>query len=464
MVSAPEVNAPMAIVSYLVTNPADLDIRQSALAIASGELSPVDLAAACLERIEELEPTIRAFVTLDAEGAEKQARELTEELARSGPRSPLHGVPVGIKDIVDVEGLPTTASSRVLEGNIAASDATIVARLRAAGAVIVGKTNTQEFAYGVVSAPTRNPWDPNRIPGGSSGGTAAAIAAGMTLGGIGTDTAGSIRIPSSLCGISGLKPRPDVIPLDGIIPLSPSLDACGPMARSAADLRLLFEAIGGTTDASPEPQHLRVAVPESSEVTGASPEVIRAVDSAVAILVDAGPRRVTVDLEPFVDWDKPRSIPLMIEALEVHRSRGWYPKLADRYSDETLGSLRYAEKLTSEQIEANREPLAALVAHLIAVFDHADVLALPTTQVSAPTVDESTARDDGHRTPVVRRLTRICGPVNVCRLTALSIPCAFGDNGLPIGLHLIGRDETTLLSLAELYQSMTDWHTRRPDR
>jgi aspartyl-tRNA(Asn)/glutamyl-tRNA(Gln) amidotransferase subunit A len=327
--------------------------------------------------------------------------------------------------------------------------------------VIVGKTNTQEFAYGVVSAPTRNPWDPTRIPGGSSGGTAAAIVAGMTLGGIGTDTAGSIRIPASLCGIGGLKPRPGVIPLDGVIPLSPSLDACGPMARTAADLQVLFEAIGGTPGA-PDPHVLRIAVPESAEVAGASPEVARAVDSAVMSLVDAGLRRVTVDLEPFGDWDRPRSMTLMLEALEVHRSSGWYPQRADRYSDETLGSLRYAERLTPEKVEEYRAPLAALVANLQSVFDHADVLALPTTQVTAPTVEESSARDDGHRTPVVRNLTRICGPVNVCRLAALSIPCGFDDSGLPIGLHLVGRDEGNLLALAGLYQSMTDWHTRRP--
>ena len=463
MVSAPVVGALMTIVSYLVTDPADLDIARSALAIASGELSPAELTAACLRRIDELEPTIKAFVTVDMEGAREQARLLTEELSRSDPRSPLHGVPVGIKDLVDVEGLPTTASSRVLQDNVASSDANIVTGLRTAGAVIIGKTNTQEFAYGVVSAPTRNPWDPSRIPGGSSGGTAAALAAGMTLGGIGTDTAGSIRIPASLCGISGLKPRPDVISLDGIIPLAPSLDACGPMARTAEDLRLLFEAIGGAPGAPPDPQRLRIAVPESSEVAGASQEVARAVDSAVASLVDAGLRRVTVDLDPFEEWDRPRSMTLMLEALEVHRSRGWYPARADRYSDETLGSLRYAERLTPEKIETLRAPLAALVDGLQAVFDHADVLALPTTQVTAPSIEESSARDDGHRTPVVRNLTRICGPVNVCGLAALSIPCGFDDNGLPIGLHLIGRDEGALLALGELYQTMTDWHTKRPN-
>jgi aspartyl-tRNA(Asn)/glutamyl-tRNA(Gln) amidotransferase subunit A len=445
-----------------VTDPADLDIAQAARAVASGELSPVELTAACLERVETLEPTIKAFVTLDGEGAQAQARRLTEELARSGPRSPLHGIPLGIKDLVDVEGLPTTASSRVLEGNLASSDAPVVTALRGAGAVIVGKTNTQEFAYGVVTAPTRNPWDLDRIPGGSSGGAAAAIATGMTLGGIGSDTAGSIRIPSALCGISGLKPRPGRVPIEGVIPLAPSLDACGPMSRTVADLGLLLEVIGGRQGTTPDAPALRVAVPSSPEVAGASREVAAAIDAAVEALAAGGMRRVEVDLEPLAAWDRPRSLPLMLEALEVHRSRGWYPERADLYSEQTLGSLRYAERFTAESIEANRAPLAALRENLEAAFESADVLALPTTQTSAPTLDDAGARDDGHRTPVVRNLTRLCGPVNVCRLAALSIPCGFDAAGLPIGLQLVARDEATLLSAGALYQSMTDWHERRP--
>ena len=437
-------------------------MTRAGTAIAGGELSPLELTTACLERATAVETDIKAFVTLDSEGALEQAQRLTDELAASGPRSPLHGLPVCIKDLVDVEGLPTTASSRVLEGNVATSDAPVVARLRAAGAVIVGKANTQEFAYGVVSAPTRNPWDRDRIPGGSSGGTAAAIAAGMSLGGIGTDTAGSIRIPAALCGISGLKPRPGVVSLDGIIPLAPSLDACGPMARTVADLRLLLEVIAGRNQTLPDTRTLRLAVPKSATTAGASESVAGAIDAAVGALGGAGVERVEVELAPFSEWDRPRSMPLMLEALEVHRSRGWYPQRADRYKAETLASLRYAEQLTEEKIETYRAPLPALMDNLNSVFENVDVLALPSTQVTAPTVGESKGSDDGHRTPVVRTLTRLCGPVNVCRLAAASIPCGFDDNGLPIGLQLVGTDENTVLAMATLYQSLTDWHIRRP--
>lgn len=156
-------------------------------------------------------------------------------------------------------------------------------------------------------------------------------------------------------------------------------------------------------------------------------------------------------------------MPLMLEALEVHSSRGWYPGRAEHYTAETLGSLRYAERLTPEKVEATRAPLAALVENLTGVFEDADVLVLPTTQTTAPTVGESSASDDGHRTPVVRSLTRLCGPVNVCRLAAMSIPCGFDEEGLPIGLHLVGRDEASLFAVAELYQSLTDWHSKRPN-
>ncbi|MDQ4058480.1 MAG: amidase [Actinomycetota bacterium] len=454
--------AVIGIVSYLVTNPADLDMTSAAASVARGELSPLELTTACLDRAAALESDIKAFVTLDDQGALEAARRLTDELASSGPRTALHGIPLCIKDLVDVDGLPTTASSRVLEGNIATSDAPVVAGLRAAGAVIMGKANTQEFAYGVVSAPTRNPWDRERIPGGSSGGTAAAIAAGMSLGGLGTDTAGSIRIPSALCGISGLKPRPSLVSLDGIIPLAPSLDACGPMARTVDDLRLLFEVIARRKQALPDARRLRLAVPGSAATAEANESVAAAVDAAVSALASAGVDRTEVELVPFAEWDRPRSMPLMLEALEVHRSRGWYPERSDRYNEETLGSLRYAEQLTEEKIESYRAALPALIDNLNSVFENVDVLALPTTQSTAPTADESKETDDGHRTPVVRALTRICGPVNVCRLAAVSIPCGFDGHDLPIGLQLVGTDEPTVLAVASLYQSLTDWHARRP--
>lgn len=224
-------------------DPADLTIEEAARAIEARSLSPVELTEACLERAQSWEPVIGAFVRLEPERAMGEARALTEELARGGRRGPLHGVPLAIKDVIDVHGWPTTASSRVPDARPARDDAPVVRRLRAGGAVLVGKTNTQEFAYGVTTPGTRNPWDPERIPGGSSGGSAASVAVRGCLGALGTDTAGSVRIPAALCGVSGLKPSRGAVPMEGIVPLAPSMDVCGPMAGTASDVALLWEVM-----------------------------------------------------------------------------------------------------------------------------------------------------------------------------------------------------------------------------
>ena len=445
-----------------MTDLADLDIEGAGRAIAAGELSAVELTEACLGRATLLEGEVKAFTLLDGAGALRQARALDDERARGDTRGPLHGIPLCIKDLIDVEGLPTTASSRVLRDNIARTDAPVVARLRAAGGIIVGKTNTQEFAYGVVTAPTVNPWDRDRIPGGSSGGSAAAIAAGMSLGGVGTDTAGSIRIPSALCGISGLKPRPGIVSLEGIIPLAPSLDACGPMARTASDLGVLLDAMTEVARERVDATRLRVALPDDVEVAAADPEVAAAVADATRVLSDNGLTTVEVSLPSFEEWDVPRSLPLMLEALEIHRSRNWYPDKQELYTEETLGSLRYAETVGAAKISDAARRLSELKSALVAVFERADVLVLPATQGAAPTVAEAMNKDGGHRTPVVRRLTRLCGPMNVCGLAAASVPCGFSSDGLPIGLQLVGREESAVLAVAEHYQSLTEWHERRP--
>jgi aspartyl-tRNA(Asn)/glutamyl-tRNA(Gln) amidotransferase subunit A len=298
-------------------------------------------------------------------------------------RGPLHGVPVGIKDLVDVAGAPTTASSRVLQKNVATGDADIVARLRAAGAVVLGKTNLHEFAYGVVSAPTRNPWDLDRIPGGSSGGSAAALAARTCAGALGSDTAGSIRIPSALCGTSGLVPRPGLLPMSRVVALAPSLDRCGPMARSVRDLELLWEGLCGRRAELPDARGLRLAVPEEPVATVAD-AVGAALEGAVGALSGAGVRVRTTSVGRFERWDRPRSLLLMTEALAVHVAAGWYPARSDDYGPETLASLRYAERIAPEDLGAARRTLDELRDELVGVFDVADVLVLPSAPRAAP--------------------------------------------------------------------------------
>ncbi|MGH2820915.1 MAG: amidase [Actinomycetota bacterium] len=448
---------------------AELTLREAGRAIARGELSPLELTRACLERAGRLENAVKSFVMIDADGALAQAEALTEELARSQPRSPIHGIPLGIKDIIDVRGLPTTASSRVLADNVARADAPVVACLRERGGVVLGKTNTQEFAYGVVTAPTRNPWDLDRIPGGSSGGTAAAVAAGMCPGGLGTDTAGSIRIPAALCGITGLKPRREGVPLEGIVALSWSLDSCGPMGRSALDVDLLWGAMTGAPSARSweERVHtlrsMRVAAPSSYQsLTEVDPEVEEATEDALERLRGLGHRRVDVDLPAVREW-APRAVLLMTEALVFHRQSGWYPDRSDDYSRETLDNLRHAESFTAADLVAAQRSLQPLQARFLAAFDEADAIVLPSTPVPAPTIEEaSRVPEEGGRRPVVLDLTSLCGPVNGMPLAAVGLPCGFTRSGLPIGMQIVAKEESTALGLALSYQSVTDHHLRRP--
>jgi aspartyl-tRNA(Asn)/glutamyl-tRNA(Gln) amidotransferase subunit A len=446
-----------------MTGPADLSLAEAADALFERTLSPVELTEACLARVRRLDAVLQAFTALDEAAALEEARVLGDELARGHYRSRLHGIPVAIKDLIDVAGWPTTASSRVLAGNVATGDAPIVARLRAGGAAVIGKTNTQEFAYGVVTAPTLNPWDTTRIPGGSSGGSAVALAAGMALGALGSDTAGSIRIPASLCGVSGLRPRRDALPMEGVIPLSWTLDSCGPMARSAIDLDLMWTVLTEAKPVSARSDGLRLATPGWESLGEVDPEIGDAVEEAIQACVAAGATRSEVALPQFERWDRPRNVFLASEALAAHQEAGWYPEKADAYGPETLRSLRHAETISASKLVAARRTLESLARPWFEAFRDADLLALPTTPVAAPRIEDLARMQGSHFRPeVVVRLTRLCGPVNWCDLAAVSVPCGFTAAGLPIGLQLVARDETTALTAALAYQSVTEFHTRRP--
>lgn len=448
----------------------------------AGEIDPVDLTSSCLERIDATDEVVKAWLLIDAEGALARARVLRD----GKPKGPLWGIPFAVKDIIDVAGLATTASSRVLSDNLAASDAPVVKMVREAGAVILGKTNTQEFAYGIVTFPTTNPWDKRRIPGGSSGGSAAAVAVSQCLGALGSDTAGSIRIPSALCGVSGLKPRPNVIPIEGVIPLAPTFDAVGPIARTAEDLALIYNALVESDlrlDLVAETRSLgdefRLALPHDRMLPEIDPAVEKAYLGALEVLrsIAASTIEVDSDTPALEEFDFPRSVVLMSEALEVHRSRGWWPEHAGDYTDETRSYLAWADHSFAESIKPgvffdwsaypNYEPMLAecreLGARLASFLDKAEVLAIPTVPRGAPTYEEaSVADEETPRRPVVVDLTRICGPINVAGLAALSVPCGFTDEGLPVGLQLVGGDERVLLRAGMAYQRETDWHLRRP--
>jgi aspartyl-tRNA(Asn)/glutamyl-tRNA(Gln) amidotransferase subunit A len=406
----------------------------------------------CLDRIEASDAALHAWAAFDP----KTARDEAERLATAAPRDglPLWGIPIGVKDVVDVAGLPTTAGSQVLAGNMAVADAPVVTRLRAAGALILSKTATHEFAYGAVTPGASNPWDLGRIPGGSSGGSAAALAAGHCLGALGSDTAGSIRIPSALCGVVGLKPRPGVVPVEGVIPLAPTLDTVGPMARTVGDVALLWEVLSGAPVALGDAGRLRVVFAPPDALPELETKVASAYAGALQTLGAIAGSVRAADLLPFVEFDRPRSTFLMGEALQVHRSHGWWPARAADYTEETRGYLLHAEQhLSPGDVEAARATCRELAARLVSALDGADVLVTPTVPCVAPTHVEAARCSEGSpRRPIVMKLTRIPGPVNVAGLAALSVPCRVGAGGLPVGLQLVGRDEHTVLGLGAAYE------------
>jgi aspartyl-tRNA(Asn)/glutamyl-tRNA(Gln) amidotransferase subunit A len=417
----------------------------------------LELLEECLEQIRSTEQAIKAWLHID----ETKARELAAAIQNDDDRRPLAGVPMGIKDLIDVEGMPTTAGSRVLRGNIADSDAPVVKRLRDAGAVIIGKTNTHEFAYGFISPPTSNPWDPSRIPGGSSGGSAAAVAALHCQSALGSDTGGSIRVPAGLCGVSGLKPRPGIIPTDGVIPLAPTFDVVGPIARTATELRTLWDVLADTASTQTEPPFRIGFVPESLLPT-LDDGVSSAFEEALASLSRLG--KVEEAYVPhFDEFRQPRLVSFMPEVLEVHRSKGWWPDHAEKYTDEIRSYLEYTEShFTENMIKEGKEEAKRLSSKLQEAVSKFDVVVTPTCPIPAPTHEEAGRTEEGSvRRPMANLLAAIPAPVNLAGLAAISIPCGFAG-GLPVGLHLIGTNEDVLLSIAEAYQRETDWHEKRP--
>ena len=424
-------------------------IGAAARAIAAKETSSLEVTRVCLERIERLEGDVRAFLHVDAAGTLAAAQTATEDIVHDGPKTPLHGIPIAIKDLIDVAGMPTTAASKVFS-RTPSVDAPVVTRLRAAGAIVIGKTNLDAFAYGVFSEPTRNPWDLSRIPGGSSGGSAAAVAAGMSLGALGTDTAGSIRIPAAFCGVAGLKARTVSVPGDGIVALAPSLDSCGPIARSVEDLSLMWTAMTGSGIAPAD--RPVIGVVDIDRLGDIDPATWRVYAGAIAAVRDAGLRVVVVDLPEFEAWRRPAAYLLVSEALKAHRAAGWFPEQAELYDDIVLGNLRYAESLSPERIENETRPLIALRAAYEEALGAVTAILVPTTPLMAPTV-EGISSDPKLRRKVTVEVARYAAPVNCCAAAAVTIPWDLAG-GLPVGVDVVGVTEGSALAVARRLETL----------
>jgi aspartyl-tRNA(Asn)/glutamyl-tRNA(Gln) amidotransferase subunit A len=441
-----------------------------------------------LVRIERLNPKLNAYITVTAELALTQAKKAEAELfaprGRKGQRDrgPLHGIPISLKDNIYTEGVRTTAGSKILKGFIPQHDAKIVVQLKEAGAVFLGKTNMHEFAYGITSVnphygPVHNPWDLERISGGSSGGSAAAVASGLCFGSIGTDTGGSIRVPASLCGIVGFKPTFGRVSVQDVIPLSPHLDCVGPLARTASDAAILLDPIfirgksepslqSAAKSAGKRRRRLCLGLPKGFFLDVISLEVEFAFDEALRLL-----RKSNVDF-------KEVSIPLLFETEEAgnqiawaeaahyHQQAGCFPARAVDYGEDVRTRLELGAKLPAPFYLRAMEIRNSFIESFHATLSNANVDAFvaPTTPIAAPMIGEETSTVCGENHPTRGLLLRLNRPANLGGLPAASIPCGFTPEGLPVGLQLIGAvtDEHLLFHIAKLFELVGPQRARPP--
>jgi aspartyl-tRNA(Asn)/glutamyl-tRNA(Gln) amidotransferase subunit A len=476
---------------------ATLTLKEASDLIRRRQISPVELTEACLKRIDAHNPALNAFVAIDREQALTTARQLEGEQRRGASRGPLHGIPVAFKDNIDTAGLRTTGASALFKDRVPAADAHVVARLRDAGAIVLGKLNMHEFALGGTNAvtyfgPVRNPWAMDHHPGGSSGGNAAAVAADLCIATLGTDTGGSIRIPSSYCSVVGLKPTAGRVSNRGVIPNSWTFDTVGPMCKTVEDAALMLGAIAGYDPLDPtsvnvpvsdfgnalrsRPSKLRVGIPKTPFYDGLQPEVASAIDAALGVL-----RRVAGEMR---DVQVPPSPGLAsVSNAEIYAYHApWITKTPELYQEPTRRIVMGGANARSEsyiqglrQVELARRDIAK-------VFASVDVLVMPTTTgvtslipgqaapASAGAAAPGGAAPAGGTVPAgappgVGALGfRNTSYFSYYGLPAISVPCGFTAAGLPIGLQISGAPfaESNVLALAHAYERATEWHTRKP--
>jgi len=456
----------------LSTDVAYLPVERLARLVRARRLSPVELVRAYLARIERLNPRLNAYITVMGESALDEARRAEQEIARGKWRGPLHGIPVAVKDNIWTRGVRTTAGSKILANFVPERDAALVARLRVAGAIVLGKTHLHEFAYGVTSnnvhfGAAHNPYDLTRIPGGSSGGSAIAVAAGLCAAAVGTDTGGSIRIPAALCGVAGFKPAFGAVPMDGIVPLCASLDHAGPIARTVGDAALLYAAMRGASGRGEKRKAvrgLRLGWPQNYFFERVAPEVASAVEAARRMWAKCGARITNVKL-PQIEPANCASLPIALaEAYQYHRGAGYFPARAGEYSEDVRGRLEKGAGITAADYLDARSVVERATLEFRECGERVDALAAPTVPIPAPRIGEERVSVAGAEEEVRGTLLRFCRPANLWGAPAISIPCGATPEGLPIGVQLIGfaGREAALIELARTYESETEWHERRP--
>jgi aspartyl-tRNA(Asn)/glutamyl-tRNA(Gln) amidotransferase subunit A len=454
-----------------------LGITDALRLIRTRQLSPVELVRAYLERITQLNPTLNVYLTVTVEEALAAATAAERAVLNSQPLGPLHGIPVALKDNCEVPGVRMTAGSKFLKDHVATGESEVAARLRQAGAILLGKLHMHEWAIGATTrnphfGPCHNPWDPNRIPGGSSGGSGAAVMADMALATIGTDTGGSVRIPAALNGISGIRPTVGRVSIRGIIPVSWTFDTVGPMARRAEDIAHLLQVVAGYDPQEPTSvdvpvanyfaelctgvKGLRVGLLAGHFQTEPTPTVVTAVRQAANVYEILGAQVEELEL-PGAEVAIDRMSELILgDAAAYHQAR-----LAERPEDfgqDVRTRLNRGAAITGVQYALARQAQRLWQRQIEEVFNHYDLLLAPMCGGAAPLIEES----DGVET--TRLLTRFSYPFNLAQIPVLSIPCGFTEEHMPIGLQVAARhwNEALVLRAAWAYQQATNWHLQRP--
>jgi aspartyl-tRNA(Asn)/glutamyl-tRNA(Gln) amidotransferase subunit A len=442
------------------------------------KLSPVELTKILLARIERLQPKLNAYITVSEEIALRQAKKAEAELfAPRGrkarrDRGPLHGIPISLKDNIYTAGVRTTAGSQILRDFLPARDALVVTQLYNAGAVLLGKTNLHEFAYGVTTnnpyyGPARNPWDAARIPGGSSGGSAVALAAGLCYGSIGTDTGGSIRIPASLCGIAGLKSTLGSVSVEGILPLSRRLDCAGPLARTTEDVATLLDPIlagdgkSGSRLSSwraraGKRRKFRLGRPREFFFDVLSDEVRTVFEAAARSMRKIGGEIREISIPLAGETQSAGNEIAWAEATHYHEQAGWFPARAAEYGQDVRERLAMGAKVPATVYMQALETREKFILQIHAAMSDAgvDALLVPSTPITAPLIGEEITRIAEKDEPTRALLLRLNRPANLAGIPAMSVPCGFTSAGLPVGLQLIGAagDEFVLLDIAQRFE------------
>lgn len=457
-------------------NPASFTLAAARDALAARSISSLELTEFYLDRIARYDPQLNAFITVTTDLAREQARHADAERAQGNTGGALDGVPISLKDLYHVQEVRTTAGSKLLGNKPSGMNAFVTKRLFANGAVLLGKNNMHEFAFGVTNenphyGNAHNPWNVEHITGGSSGGSAAAVAGRLCLGSLGSDTGGSIRIPAALCGVTGLKPTYGRVSLRGVVPLSWSNDHAGPIAQTAEDCALLLNVIAGYDAHDPasvntptddytallsEPLHgLRFAMPRLYFQENVDAEILRAVHAAGKIFEGLGAVCVNQELMTASEMYDVNRLTLRVEAAAYHRD--WLKQRADEYGADVLSRLQSAQTIRAEEYALARRRQLELRLDLESSFENMDFFITPTTAITAPPIGNDAVS-------MAQQLTAFTAPFDATGYPAISVPCGFTSAGLPIGLQIVGRawDEDRLLQVAHQFQQATDFHTRQP--